>query len=156
MRVKDVMTQYPVCCRSSDSAQSVAKALRDEDVGSLPVIADADSGRLVGIITDRDLCCIIIAQGLDPATTAIEVVMNRSPVSCRAEQSLDACEKLMQTHQVRRIPVINEQGRCIGMLSQADLARLEQPDKVHHTLAEISKPTRSIILAAASARQAIY
>ena len=65
-------------------------------------------------------------------------------------------EKLMQTHQVRRIPVVNEQGRCIGMLSQADLARLEQPDKVHRTLAEISKPTRPIILAAESGQQASY
>jgi CBS domain-containing protein len=154
MRVKDVMTQNPVCCRTSDSAQSVAKTLRDEDVGSLPVIADADSRRLIGIITDRDLCCTVIAQGLDPATTEIEVAMKRNPVSCRAEQSLDACERLMQIHQVRRIPVVDEQGRCVGMLSQADLALLEQPDKVHLTLAEISKPTRSIILAAASARRA--
>jgi CBS domain-containing protein len=152
MRVKDVMTQHPVCCRTTDSAQSVAKTLRDEDVGSLPVIADADSRRLVGIITDRDLCCTIIAQGLDPATTEIHVAMNRNPVSCRAEQSLDACERLMQIHQVRRIPVVDEQGRCIGMLSQADLAFLEQPDKVHRTLAEISKPTRSIILAASARR----
>ena len=154
MRVKDVMTQHPVCCRTSDSAQSVAKALRDEDVGSLPVIADADSRRLVGIITDRDPCCTIIAQGLDPATTEIEVVMKRNPVSCRAEQSLDACEKLMQIHQVRRVPVVDEQGRCVGMLSQADLARLEQPDKVHRTVAEISKPARAIILAAAIVQRA--
>lgn len=154
MRVKDVMTQNPVCCRTSDSAQSVAKALRDEDVGSIPVIADADSRQLVGIITDRDLCCTIIAQGLDPATTEIEVVMKRNPVSCRAEQSLDACEKLMQLHQVRRVPVVDEQGRCVGMLSQADLARLEQPDKLHRTVAEISKPARAIILAAAIVQRA--
>ncbi len=154
MRVKDVMTQHPVCCRTSDSAQSVAKALRDEDVGSLPVIADADSRRLVGIITDRDLCCTIIAQGLDPATTEIELVMKRNPVSCRAEQSLDACEKLMQIHRVRRVPVVDEQGRCVGMVSQADLARLEQPDKVHRTVAEISKPARAIILATAIVQRA--
>jgi len=154
MRVKDVMTQHPVCCRTSDSAQSVAKALRDEDIGSLPVIADTGSGRLVGIITDRDLCCTIIAQGLDPATTVIDVVMKRDPVSCRAEQSLDACEKLMQSHQVRRLPVVDEQGRCVGILSQADLARLEQPDKVHRTVAEISKPARAIILSTAIVQRA--
>ena len=106
MRVKDVMTQHPVCCLTSDSAQSVAKTLRDEDVGSLPVVADGDSPRLVGIITDRDLCCTIVAQGLDPVTTTIEVLMKRNPVSCRAKQSLDACEKLMQVHQVRRLPVV--------------------------------------------------
>ena len=147
MRVKDVMTQHPVCCLVSDSAQSVAKALRDEDIGSLPVIADGDSHRLLGIITDRDLCCTIVAEGRDPATTAIEAFMRRNPVSCRAEQSLDACEKLMQVHQVRRLPVVDEQGRCVGIVSQADLARLEQPEKVHRTVAEISRPARAIILA---------
>src|SRR5437016_4903745 len=149
MRVKDVMTQHPVCCRTSDSAQSVARAMRDEDVGCLPVIADGDSRRLVGIITDRDLCCNIIAEALDPAGTAIEIVMKRNPVSCRAEQSLDACEKLMQVHQVRRVPVVDKQNRCVGMVSQADLARVEQPDKVHRTVAEISKPARAIVLATA-------
>lgn len=154
MRVKDVMTQHPVCCRTCDSAQSVAKALRDEDVGSLPVIAEEDPHRLVGIITDRDLCCTIVAQGLDPATTAIEVFMKPNPVSCRAEQSLDACEKMMQVHQVRRVPVVDKHGRCVGMVSQADLARLEQPDKVHRTVAEISKPARAIILATAIVRRA--
>ena len=154
MRVKDVMTQHPVCCLTSDSAQSVAKALRDEDVGSLPVIADGDSHRLVGIITDRDLCCTIVAQGLDPGTTSIEAFMKPDPVSCRAEQSLDACEKLMQIHQVRRLPVVDEQRRCVGMVSQADLARLEQPDKVHRTVAEISRPARSIILAASIIQRA--
>lgn len=148
MRVRDVMTQHPVCCRTTDSAQSVAKALRDEDVGSIPVIADGDSRRLVGIITDRDLCCTIIAQRLDPATTQIDIFMKRNPVSCRAEQSLDACEKLMQLYQVRRVPVVDERGRCVGMVSQADLARVDEPDKVHRTVAEISKPARAIILAA--------
>ena len=73
--------------------------------------------------------------------------MKRNPVSCRAEQSLDACEKLMQIHQVRRLPVVDGKSRCVGMVSQADLARSEQPDKVHRTVAEISKPARAIILA---------
>jgi CBS domain-containing protein len=154
MRVKDVMTQHPVCCLTADSAQLVAKALRDEDIGSLPVIADADSHRLVGIITDRDLCCTIVAEGLDPSTTAIQGLMKRNPVSCRAEQSLDACEKLMQVHQVRRLPVVDEQGRCVGMVSQADLARLERPEKVHRTVAEISRPARSIILATSITQRA--
>ena len=80
--------------------------------------------------------------------------MKRNPVSCRAEQSLDACEKLMQFHQVRRVPVVDEQGRCVGMLSQADLARLEQPDKLHRTVAEISKPARAIILSTAIVQRA--
>ena len=97
MRVKDVMTQHPVCCLASDSAQMVAKALRDEDVGSLPVVADGDSHRLVGIITDRDLCCTIVAQGLNPSTTSIEGFMKPDPVSCRAEQSLEAARSASES-----------------------------------------------------------
>jgi len=80
--------------------------------------------------------------------------MKRSPVSCRAEQSLDDCEKLMQIHQVRRLPVIDGKSRCIGMVSQADLARSERPDNVHRTVAEISKPALAIILATAVVRRA--
>jgi CBS domain-containing protein len=124
MRVKDVMTQHPICCYASDSAQSVAKAFRDEDIGSLPVIADGESNQLEGIITDRDLCCTIVAEGLDPRTTPIAAYVRRNPITCRAEHSLDACERLMQMHQVRRVPVIDQRGCCIGMVSQADLARL--------------------------------
>lgn len=147
MKVKDVMTQHPICCQASDSVQTVAKALRDEDIGSVPIIADASSRRLIGIITDRDLCCNVLAEGLDPRTTSIEVYIKRNLVTCRADQSLDSCEKLMQLHQVRRLPVIDAEGRCIGMVSQADLARCEHPERVHKTIAEISRPARGIIVA---------
>lgn len=146
MKVKDVMTQHPVCCEPSDCAQSAAKALREEDIGCLPVIADYVSKRLIGIITDRDLCCEVLAAGLDPKTTTIEKYIRRNLITCRAEQSLESCEKLMQLHQVRRLPVIDAEGRCIGIVSQADLARCEHPEKVHKTVAEISRPTRGIIV----------
>jgi CBS domain-containing protein len=147
MRVRDVMTQHPVYCHPGDSVQSAAKILCERDIGSLPVVSDADSLRLVGIITDRDLCCGIVAKGLDPTSARVEAVMKRNPVSCRAEQSLDSCERLMQLHQVRRLPVIDQKSRCVGMVSQADVARSEQADKVHRTVAEISRPARTIILA---------
>lgn len=145
MKVKDVMTQHPVVCLAADTAQFVAKAFRDEDIGAMPVVSDRESQRLEGIITDRDLCCSIVATGLDPSKTTIKAYMKPDPVSCRAEQSLDSCEKLMQMHQVRRVPVVDNDGRCIGMISQADIARAEQSDKVHRTVAEISKPTRGIV-----------
>jgi CBS domain-containing protein len=155
MRVKDVMTQHPICCHAGDSAQSVAKAFRDEDIGSLPVIADGESNQLEGIITDRDLCCTIVAEGLDPKTTPIATYVRRNPITCRAEHSLDACERLMQMHQVRRVPVVDQRGCCIGMVSQADLARSEQSDKVHRTLSEISKPARTIIAVSIMSQRAV-
>jgi CBS domain-containing protein len=150
MRVQDVMTHHPVCCRPSDTAQTVAKILRDADIGSMPVISDGDS-KLEGIITDRDLCCGIVAEGLDPKTTPIEAYLTRDPVTCRPQQSLDSCEKLMQTHRIRRILIVDQDVQCVGILSQADLARSDESNKVHKTVAEISKPSQTIVPAPTAA-----
>jgi CBS domain-containing protein len=147
MKVQEVMTQHPLCCRATDMAQVVAQILRDEDIGSLPVIEDGASKRLIGIITDRDLCCSIVAEGLDPKTTSIEAYVTRDPVTCRSEQSLDSCEKLMQMHQIRRMLVVDQDLRCIGIVSEADVARVDESDKVHRTVAEVSKPSQTIIAA---------
>jgi CBS domain-containing protein len=151
MRVKEIMTRYLVCCFPEDTAQSVAQILRDEDIGSMPVITDKKSQRLEGIITDRDLCCQIIAAGLDPKTTPIGPYITRDPIMCRPEQSLDSCERLMRAHRVRRIPIVDDEARCVGILSQADVARSEEPTKVHITVAEISRPSQTIIPAATTA-----
>jgi CBS domain-containing protein len=149
MRVQDLMTRHPVCCRMSDTAQSVAKILRDEDIGCVPVVSSEDSKRIEGVITDRDLCCSIIAAGLDPKTTAIGSFVTRNPVTCRPEQSLDSCARLMQVHQIRRVLIINRDMECVGIVSQADMARWEDGQRVHRTLEEISRPSQMIKLPAA-------
>jgi len=146
MKVREVMTQYPQCCRVSDMAQTVAQMFRDQDIGAMPVLSDGGSRRLEGIVTDRDLCCGIMAEGLDPKTTPIMAFVSRSLVTCRPEQSLDSCEKLMQMHQIRRI-LVDDSANCVGVLSQADLARSEDSHKVSRTVAEISRPSQTIIAA---------
>jgi CBS domain-containing protein len=148
MKVKEVMTQHPLCCSASDLAQKVAQIFRDEDIGAMPVVADGESKKLLGIVTDRDVCCHIVAEGLDPKSTTIEAFITRDPVTCRPEQSLDSCERLMQTHRIRRILVIDENACCVGILSQADLARSDDAQKVHRTVAEISKPSQTIVAGA--------
>jgi CBS domain-containing protein len=140
MKVKDVMTKDPVCCRFTDTTQEIAKILRDDDIGSVPIISE--NRKLEGIITDRDLCCTIIAEGLDPRTTPINNYVTRNPLACRADDDLDDCERAMQKNQIRRIPVVDDQQRCVGVVSQADLALREEAQKVKETVAEISKPTR--------------
>jgi CBS domain-containing protein len=139
MKVREVMSPNPVCCVPHNSAQQVAKILCEHNVGSIPVIENEQSRKLIGIITDRDLCCSVIVGGLDPMSTAIANFMTLSPVSCRDGDNLDECERAMQEHQIRRIPVVDGEGRCIGIVSQADLALKEKPEKVSKTLAEISK-----------------
>jgi CBS domain-containing protein len=110
------------------------------DVGSLPVVTDQDSRELLGIITDRDLCCSIVALGLDPKITLIEKFVRPNPITCREDWSLETCERAMQQHQIRRIPVVDGNRRCIGIISQADLALKDDPDRVSNTVAEISRP----------------
>ena len=140
MKVREIMTKDPVCCLASDTAQRVARVLKENGVGSVPVISDKESRKLVGMITDRDLCLGILAEGRD-AKTPIQGHFSANPVSCREGENIAACEKLMQEHQVRRMPIVDGEGRVIGIVAQADLALKEKPEKVKEVVAEISKPS---------------
>jgi CBS domain-containing protein len=100
------------------------------------------------MITDRDLCCRVLAQGLDANTTKIQEFVTYNPATCRDGENLERCERLMQEHQVRRIPVVDGDNRVIGIVSQADLALSDRPERVYKTVAEISKTTRPSISAA--------
>jgi len=148
MKVREAMTPNPVSCVPNDTAQRAAKLMREHDIGSLPVVADRDSCNLLGMITDRDLCVSVIADGLDPKTTTIESYISTNPVTCRDGENLDQAERAMQEHQIMRIPVVDGEGRCIGIVSQADLALKDKPEKVSKTVAEISKPESKSPMAA--------
>ena len=148
MKVRDAMTPDPICCLATDSAQKAAGILCKQNVGSIPVVTDHESRKLIGIITDRDLCCSVLAEGLDAQTTAIEKFVSPNPVACREGANLDDCEQLMQEHQVRRIPIVDGNGRVIGIVSQADLALKDKPEKVAKTVAAVSKPKSSAPVAA--------
>jgi len=142
MKIREAMTENPISCVPGDTAQRAAKLMHEHNIGSLPVVSDRDSCQLVGMITDRDLCISVIAEGLDPKTTKIESYISTNPITCREGENLDHAERAMQEHQVRRIPVVDGDGRCIGIVSQADLALKDKPEKVSTTIAEISKPSK--------------
>jgi len=133
------MTTDPVCCLATDSAQKVAGIFRKQDIGSMPVVTDHESRKLIGIITDRDLCCSVVADGLDPTKTAIEKFVTLNPIVCREGENLNHCESLMQEHRVRRIPIVDGDGRLIGIVSQADLALKDKPENVARMVAEVSR-----------------
>ncbi len=139
MKINEVMSRNPVCCLPSDSAQRVARIMCDQDVGSIPVVMDQESRKLVGMITDRDLCCSVIAEGLDPKGTSVEKFMTLNPVTCREAENVENCERLMQEHQIRRIPIVDANDCVIGIVAQADVARRGKPERVSKTVAEISK-----------------
>jgi CBS domain-containing protein len=148
MKVREVMTADPVCCTPDDTAQTVAKIMCDQSIGSVPVVEDQQSRKLIGMITDRDLCCAVVGGGLDPKSTPIQRFVAMHPVSCRDGENVEKCERAMQEHQLRRIPVVDGEGNCIGIVAQADLALKEKPEKLSRTVAEISKPRSANPIAA--------
>jgi CBS domain-containing protein len=119
MKAKEIMTPSPCFCSSESSIQAVAELMRVHDCGSVPVI---DADRVVGIVTDRDLAIRALAVGKGPNITVGEV-MTAHPNCCEADDDVRDVEKIMTDNQVRRVPVIDAAGRCIGIISQADLAR---------------------------------
>ena len=147
MKIKEVMSSNPSCCLPTDTAQHVAKLMCDRNVGSLPVVIDQQSRKLVGMITDRDLCCKVLGQGLDPRSTRIDRFIAAAPVTCRDGENLEKCERAMQEHQVRRVPIIDSEDRVIGIVSLADLALRDKPERISKTVAEISKPHRPAVAA---------
>jgi CBS domain-containing protein len=148
MKVKEIMSASPACCTADDTVQNVAKMMCDLNVGSIPVVVDHQSQSLVGMITDRDLCCRVLAHGLDAKSTKIQEFVTYNPAICRDAENVENCERLMQEHQVRRIPVVDKENHVIGIVAQADLALKDKAERVHKTVAEISKNTRPSIMSA--------
>jgi CBS domain-containing protein len=119
MKASDIMTSSPCCCSSSDSLQDVARTMRDNDCGAVPVV---DDGCVVGIVTDRDLAVRALADGMS-ADVKVGDFITRDPQCCAADDDIRDVERLMADNQIRRVPVVNADGSCVGIVSQADLAR---------------------------------
>jgi CBS domain-containing protein len=139
MLVKDIMSTRVIFCTPSDTAQTAARSMKLYQVGALPVVSGFLNPKLEGIVTDRDLCCSVVAEAKLAERTKITDVMTRNIVTCTPENTLEDCEELMQQHQIRRIPVIDNQRHCVGIVAQADIALHAPNGIVAKTLAEISK-----------------
>ncbi|MBP6180049.1 MAG: CBS domain-containing protein, partial [Anaerolineales bacterium] len=126
----EVMTKDPVCCLPNDSALKAAELMKSGNIGSIPVIENEEGKKLIGIVTDRDLTLKIVAQGLDSKTRKIETLMSRNIVTCHPDDDLQKALDIMAEHQLRRLPVVDENGRIRGIIAQADIAtRSDQPNK---------------------------
>src|ERR1022692_577433 len=142
MLVKDLMTSPLVSCTPWDTAQKAASLMKAYGVGSIPVVADTSDPLLEGIVTDRDLCCGVVAPGKNANAVQVADLMTRIPVTCGPEYTLDECLELMQENQIRRIPVVNNRGRCIGIVAQADIALHAPAAQVAKTIKEFSQPAK--------------
>jgi CBS domain-containing protein len=120
----EVMTKNPVCCLPNDMVAKVAQLMKRENIGPIPVIENEQTQKLVGIVTDRDLALKIVAEGRDAESTKVEAVMTRKVVTCRAEDDLQKALDAMSEHQLRRIPVVDNDNKILGIIAQADVATL--------------------------------
>lgn len=141
MQVSELMTAEIVCCMPGETAQQAANLMKQHGVGAILVVSSPSDPLLEGIITDRDLCCGVVAGAKDANATQIFELMARVPVTCLPDDSIEDCEELMRQNQVRRIPVVNKFGRCVGIVTQADLALHLPAARVGETVREISKPS---------------
>lgn len=144
MRARDIMTQNPEALTGGDTVRRAAKLMRDLDVGIVPVVDDTDARRIRGVITDRDIAMRHVAEGHDNRCT-VEDHMTDRVTSVGPEDDIDQVMKLMQRDQVRRVPVVEDGDRLVGIIAQADLAVKAGDDKtadVEETVEKISEPAR--------------
>lgn len=140
MRVRDIMTVHMAFCMPEKTVDEVAGMMVTCDCGAIPVV-DPITRKAVGIVTDRDIVCRAVAKGLDPARVRVEEIMTMPIVAVRADDSLENCVTVMESNQVRRVPVVDSQGFLCGMLSQADIARAAPSPETGHLVHDISRPS---------------
>jgi CBS domain-containing protein len=134
--IREVMTSNPRAIEADKPVADAAKLMRDEDVGLAPVV---EGDRLVGTLTDRDIAIRVVAEGKDPASTAVREVASTDVVTVGPEQNLDDALSLMAQHQVRRVPVVEQDGRLVGVVAQADVARQSDEQQTGELVGHISK-----------------
>jgi CBS domain-containing protein len=135
-KVREVMTDRPRCVTLETPISEVAELMESEDIGSLPVL---DGEQLAGMVTDRDIVVRAIAKGKDPRGMPVREVASREPVTVYAEDDLSSALKKMASEQVRRLPVVDDDNRLIGVLSQADVAIEAKEKSVGEMVEEITK-----------------
>jgi CBS domain-containing protein len=143
MKAREIMTPNPACCTPETGLREVAQMFVEYDCGAIPVVSDLESRQPLGIVTDRDIACRAIAAGKNALELKASDCMSRPCVSVSLDVSLDGCCEAMEKHKVRRLLVVDEAGRCVGVIAQADIALKGKERKATEVLKEVSRPTVS-------------
>jgi CBS domain-containing protein len=135
-QVRELMTPDPEHLSAGDTLVTAAQRMRDADVGSLPICDDG--GQVTGIVTDRDIVVKCIADGGDPSTATVGSIASEMVYTVGPDDQIENALSVMEDHQVRRLPIV-ENGKLVGMLAQADVARTMSEPRVGEVVEEISK-----------------
>jgi CBS domain-containing protein len=123
MQVKDIMTPDPACCTPDATLEDAARHMVDNDCGEIPVVNGMTSRIPVGVITDRDIVCRIIAKGMNPLEMTVSDCMSTPIVTATPEMTLEQCFRILEDNKIRRVPVADANGKCVGIVSLADIAK---------------------------------
>jgi CBS domain-containing protein len=138
--VKGLMTKNPACCTADAKLQEVAQLMAEHDCGVVPIVASEGDRKPIGIVTDRDITCRTVALGKNPLEMTAGECMTHSCVTVLPETSAEECCEIMQQHQLRRIPVVDDEGRCCGIVSLADVVRSAPKDQTVEVVRSVSQP----------------
>ena len=141
MQVKEIMTTDPACCLSETSLQEVGKMMIDHDCGEIPVIEDKETKLPIGVITDRDIVCRTVAQGLNPLDLTVADCMSKPCVTVTPDMSVEECSRIMEQNKIRRVPVVDAAGSCCGIVALADIALNANKTVAAKVVKEVSEST---------------
>jgi CBS domain-containing protein len=134
--IRDIMTSNPCSIDAEKSVAYAAKMMKEEDVGLAPIV---EGDKLIGMLTDRDIAIRVVAEGRDPDQVKVRDVASKEVVTIDPQQDLDEALRIMGKHQVRRLPVVEEDGKLVGVVAQADIAREGDDTQTGELVEEISK-----------------
>lgn len=137
-----IMTKDPACCTPDDKITDAARLMAERGIGSIPIVESKKKKRLLGMITDRDITCRIVAEGGDINGARVRDAMSDKIFSVKTDTSVEECCSSMRQHKVRRMPIVDDKGDCCGIISQADVARALPEMKAGELVVELSKPGR--------------
>jgi len=140
MQVQEIMTSNPACCTPQMNLQQVARMMTEFDCGAIPVVEDAQTHQLIGIITDRDITCRAVAAGQNPFSATVGDCMTNPVWTVSPDTDLEDCIRMMEEYHIRRIPVSDGSGCCCGIVAQADIARCAPEQEAGILVQEISQP----------------
>lgn len=135
MKVKDVMHRGVTWVEPNASIREIARKMRDDDIGSVPV---GENDRLVGMVTDRDIICRGIADGADCNALTARDVMSKPIIYCKVEDELELAIRIMEKNKIRRLPVIDKDKRLVGMLALGDISEIGGQEKAGEVMRSVS------------------
>ncbi len=139
MYVREIMTENPACCTENTTIQEAAQMMAECDCGAVPVIESTEVKRPIGMVTDRDITVRLVARGQNPIEMTVADAMTEQAITIKADADVEEAARLMKEHQLRRLVVVDEDEAVVGILAQADLARMGFELRTGEVVEAISK-----------------